>query len=142
MKLRHGFLAMILACACLSARAQTARSNELQEGRYVVAMQYGRGTHNMRIPGMILDSYRGIVWTCQNLQDEKPLWVKTDLGQNGSKPMTKKKYIVRMMEWQDNDLRVPAMVVDTEDGKVWNCPNIVDGKAVWIQKNLQDDVTP
>ena len=82
---------MILACACLSARAQTARSNELQEGRYVVAMQYGRGTHNMRIPGMILDSYRGIVWTCQNLQDEKPLWVKTDLGQNGSKPMTKKK---------------------------------------------------
>jgi hypothetical protein len=34
-----------------------------------------------------------------------------------------------MMEWQDADLRMPAVVVDVDDGKVWNCPNVVDGKA-------------
>jgi hypothetical protein len=70
----------------LSNSAETVNtSNELQEGRYVLVMMTGRLIHNTRVPGIILDSYRGIVWTCQNLQDEKPLWVKTDLGQNGNK---------------------------------------------------------
>jgi hypothetical protein len=141
MKLRSGLLVVLLGGVGLGANAQTVGSNELQEGRFVMVMQYGRVVHNTRVPGMILDSYRGVVWTCQNLQDEKPLWVKTDLAQNGKKELTKKKYVVRMMEWQDNDLRVPAAVVDVDDGIVWNCPNVVDGKAVWIQKNLLDDVT-
>jgi hypothetical protein len=142
MKLSHGLMALVFVGACLRSPAETVSgSNELQEGRYVLVMMTGRLVHNTRVPGIILDSYRGIVWTCQNLQDEKPLWVKTDLGQNGNKEMTKKKYICRMMEWQDADLRMPAVVVDVDDGKVWNCPNIVDGKSSWIQKNLQEDGT-
>ena len=142
MKLRYGLMALLLVYGCLSSSAETTSgSNEMQEGRYVLIMMTGRLVHNTRVPGMILDSYRGIVWTCQNLQDEKPLWVRTDLGQNGNKEMTKKKYVARMMEWQDADLRVPGVVVDVDDGKVWNCPNIVDGKATWIQKNLQEDGT-
>src|SRR5664280_1831045 len=140
MRLRYGLIALLIGGVCWSVIAQTSGSNELQEGRYVLVMQYGRVIHNTRVPGIILDSYRGIVWTCQNLQDEKPLCVKTDLGLNGTKPLNKKKYIVRMMEWQDNDLRVPAVVVDVDEGKVWNCPNVVDGKAVWVEKDLQEDV--
>lgn len=138
MKFTLRILALLLIGSYVPVHGDSTSSNELQDGRFVVLMQHGRGENNMRIPGLVLDSHRGIVWTCQNLQDEKPLWVKTDLGQNGQKVMTKKKYVARMMEWQDNDLRVPAVVVDTEDGIVWSCPNIVDGKAVWVQKKLQD----
>lgn len=113
--------------------------NELQEGRFVLIMQNGRAISNTRVPAIVLDSFKGIIWTCQNLQDGRPLWVKTDLGKNGDKSMPKKKYVARMLEWQDADLRMPAVVIDIEDGKVWNCPNIVDGKATWIQKDLQND---
>jgi len=115
-------------------------SNELQEGRYILIMMTGRAAVNTRIPAMVLDSYKGIVWTCQNLQDGMPLWVKVDLAQNGDKQMTKKKYVARMLEFQDADLRMPAVVLDIEDGLVWNCPNIIDGKATWIQKDLNSDL--
>jgi len=115
-------------------------SNELQEGRFILVMMNGRAIKNTRIPAMILDSFKGIVWSCQNLQDGKPLWVKTDLGQNGDKPMTRKKYVARMLEWQDADLRMPAVVLDIDEGIVWNCPNIVDGQATWIQKDLKVDL--
>jgi len=118
----------------------TAQTNELQEGRYVIAMQTGRGVVNTRLPAIVLDSYRGLIWTCQNLQDGNPLWVMVDLGKNGNAPMNKKKYIVRMLEWQDADLRMPAMVMDVESGIVWNCPNIIDGKATWIEKKLNEDL--
>ncbi len=126
-------------CVYNSVSAETI-TNELQEGRYVLIMMNGRAIVNNRVPGMILDSYKGIVWTCQNLQDGKPLWVKTDLGQNGDKLMIKKRYIAKMLEWQDADLRMPAVVLDTDDGIVWNCPNIVDGKATWIQKELNKNL--
>ena len=129
----------VLTCVCSNVLAATS-SNELQEGRYVLVMMNGRGVVNNRIPAMILDSYQGVVWTCQNLQDGKPLWVKTDLGQNGNNPVTRKRYIARMLEWQDADLRMPAVVLDIDEGIVWNCPNIVDGKATWIQKDLEKDL--
>lgn len=106
------------------------------EGRYVIAMQTGRAVKNTRIPALVLDSYRGVIWTCQNLQDGKPLWVMVDLAKMGSAPVNRKKFVVRMLEWQDADLRMPAMVMDIEDGIVWTCPNIVDGKATWIETNL------
>ena len=139
-KLKLGVIISVLISLLMCAKASAENlTNELQQGRYVLVMMTGRGTLNTRIPAMILDSYRGIVWTCQNLQDEKPLWVKTDLGQNGDKVMTKKKYIGRMLEWQDANLRMPAVVLDVEEGIVWNCPNIVDGKATWIQKDLKVD---
>ena len=126
---------LIIFC-CKDALAQ-ASYNELQQGRYVLAMQNGRAIKNTRIPAIILDSYRGIVWTCQNLQDGIPLWVKTDLGKIEEGRVTSKKFVVRMLEWQDADLRMPAVVLDIEDGKIWNCPNIVDGKATWIEKDLK-----
>jgi len=123
-----------LMCSRASAENLT---NELQQGRYVLVMMTGRAVLNTRIPAIILDSYRGIVWTCQNLQDEEPLWVKTDLGKNGDKPMDKKRYIARMLEFQDANLRMPAVVLDADEGIAWNCPNIVDGKARWIQKDFK-----
>ncbi len=64
--------------------------NEEQKGRYVLEMMEGRAVVNNRVPAMILDSVRGIVWTCQNIQDGQPLWVKADLAKNGDKPMTKR----------------------------------------------------
>lgn len=133
-------VAFIFGLCCMHSDAFAEKlSNELQEGRYILTMMNGRAIINNRVPALILDSYRGIVWTCQNLQDEKPLWVRTDLGQNGNKTMTKKKYIARMLEWQDANLRMPGVVLDVEDGIVWNCPNIVDGKATWIRKDLKND---
>ena len=32
----------------------------------MLVMMNGRGVVNNRIPAMILDSYQGVVWTCQN----------------------------------------------------------------------------
>jgi len=130
---------MFVLCCMLSNTFAETSSNELQEGRYILTMMNGRAIINNRVPALILDSYRGVVWTCQNLQDEKPLWVRTDLGQNGNRVMDKKKYVARMLEWQDANLRMPGVVLDVEDGIVWNCPNIVDGKATWIQKDLKND---
>lgn len=132
---------VVVLCCMLSKVFAETSSNELQEGRYILTMMNGRAVINNRVPALILDSYRGIVWTCQNLQDERPLWVRTDLGQNGNKVMSKKKYVARMLEWQDANLRMPGVVLDVEDGIVWNCPNVVDGKATWIRKNLENDST-
>jgi hypothetical protein len=137
-KLIVSALTLVSLCFCSSIYAENL-SNELQEGRYILIMMTGRATINIRIPAMVLDSYNGIVWTCQNLQDGKPLWVKVDLAKNGDKQITKKKYIARMLEFQDADLRMPAIVLDIEEGIVWNCPNIVDGKATWIKKDLKAD---
>jgi len=138
-KIRLSILVIIFSFINVAAFAATT-SNELQEGRYILIMQNGRAVSNTRVPAIILDSYQGIIWTCQNLQDGKPLWVKTDLGQNGNKQITKKKYFARMLEWQDADLRMPAVVLDADDGIVWNCPNVIDGKATWIQKDLKVDM--
>lgn len=112
-------------------------ANAQEENRYEVHIMNGRGIKNTRIPAMVLDTIRGIVWTCQNLQDGKPLWVKADLANNGDKPLTKKRYVAKMLEWQDADLRMPAVVLDTEEGIVWTCQNIIDGRARWIQLDLQ-----
>ena len=113
--------------------------NELQQGRYVLSMMNGRAIKNTRIPAIVLDSWRGVIWTCQNLQDGKPLWVKTDLAKLGDKVQEKKKYIVRMLEWQDADLRMPAIVLDIEEGITWTCPNVIDGEATWIQKDMKNE---
>jgi hypothetical protein len=127
-------------CGMAAADSIMSGDHTGDQGRYVLRMMNGRAVVNNRVPAIILDSVRGIIWTCQNLQDGKPLWVMTDLGQNGDKPMAQKKYIVKMLEWQDADLRMPAVVLDIEEGIVWNCPNVVDGKATWIQKDLKADL--
>lgn len=139
-KIKLGVIAYVLISFFIGSKVFAENlTNELQQGRYVLIMMTGRGLANTRIPAMVLDSYRGIVWTCQNLQDEKPLWVKTDLAQNGDKPMDKKRYIARMLEFQDANLRMPAVVLDVEEGIVWNCPNAIDGASRWIQKDLKTD---
>jgi len=130
---------LISVFTCSKASAENL-TNELQQGRYILIMMTGRAILNTRIPAVVLDSYRGIVWTCQNIQDEEPLWVKTDLAQNGDAPMDKKRYVARMLEFQDANLRMPAVVLDTDEGKVWNCPNVIDGKARWVQKDLKADL--
>jgi len=108
-----------------------------EDGRYVLRIMFGRAIQNTRIPAVVLDQVKGIVWTCQNIQDGKPLWVRADLGQNNDKALTRKKYIIRMLEWQDADLRMPAIVLDIDEGIVWTCQNIIDGRARWTQTNLQ-----
>ncbi len=115
-----------------AARAETPDD----DGRYILRIMNGRAIKNTRVPALVLDSVRGIVWTCQNLQDGRPLWVKADLGQNGDKVMTEKRYVVKMLEWQDADLRMPAIVLDRDEGIVWTCQNIIDGRALWIQRDL------
>ena len=112
-------------------------SEEAQDGRYQMVMMEGRALVNIRTPAMVLDRVRGIVWTCQNLQDGQPLWVKADLGKNGDKVLTAKKYIGKMLMWQDADLRMPAMVLDAEEGIVWTCQNIIDSDARWVQMDLK-----
>ncbi|MBU0651150.1 hypothetical protein KKC59_04490, partial [bacterium] len=59
-----------------------------------------------------------------------------DLAQKGDKVGEKQEYIIKMLEWQDADLRMPASVLNVNTGEVWNCPNIVDGKAIWIKTEL------
>ncbi len=127
---------------CMSLASNVAAEEEKsfvlkEDGRYVLRIMHGRAVANNRIPALVLDQVRGIIWTCQNLQDGKPLWVRADLGQHGDKPMTRKRYVVKMLEWQDADLRMPAIVLDIEKGIVWTCPNIIDGRAQWIQTNLK-----
>jgi hypothetical protein len=139
--LAAGVVLIVSSALFLSALYAENGSNELQEGRFVLVMMNGRAIKNTRVPSLILDSYRGIVWTCQNLQDGKPLWVKTDLGRHGSADMNKKRYVARMLEWQDADLRMPAVVLDIDTGIVWNCPNIVDGKATWIKMDLSAELS-
>ena len=132
---------MILVLCSGTAFAQQIVEREAQDGRYVLTMMEGRAVVNIRTPAMVLDTVRGIVWTCQNLQDGQPLWVKADLGQNGDKPLTQKKYVGKMLMWQDADLRMPAIVLDTEEGIAWTCQNIIDGKARWVQVNLPTGAT-
>ena len=124
----------------LAESSFVGKDNELtlkESGRYVLRIMKGRALSNNRIPAIVLDQVRGIVWTCQNLQDGKPLWVRADLGQNGDKPLTRKKYVAEMLEWQDADLRMPAIILDVDEGITWTCQNIIDGKAMWIQTNLK-----
>jgi len=128
----------VLAAACPIINV-FAEENEMvwkEDGRYVLRIMHGRAIKNTRIPALVLDQVRGIVWTCQNLQDGKPLWVRADLGENGEEKLSRKKYVVKMLEWQDNDLRMPAIVLDIDSGVVWTCQNIIDGKATWVESNL------
>ena len=130
-------LSIVLLMAVLSLTGNIyAEMPGDQEGRYVLKIMNGRAIKNTRVPALVLDSVRGVVWTCQNLQDGRPLWVKADLGQNGDKVLTGKKYVVKMLEWQDADLRMPAIVLNVDEGIVWTCQNIIDGKALWVQRDL------
>lgn len=106
-----------------------------QDGRFVLLMvNAGEGKSGV-IPAMVLDSYRGVVWTCYNLQDARSSWVRSDLGQSGDKPMTNKKYSAKLVASQDRGSAFAA-VLDVEEGTVWTCINIIDSKAIWTKKDF------
>lgn len=105
--------------------------------RFVLTMLKGRSTQNTSIPAVILDSFGGIVWVCEDLENSKPIWIKTDLGQNKD-PLSHKKYIARILDWQEGNFKVPAIVIDTEEGKAWTCPDVSDDGETWIQTDFQN----
>jgi len=116
-----------------------------QEGRYVLLVVGGSNAATQRsymitkTPALILDSVLGIVWRNRNLQDERPVWVKMDLAKIKDKSRLTKKYIIKTLDYLGSEPKVPAVVVDTEEGKVWTCSNILDEMATWIQKDLVQD---
>jgi len=97
-------------------------TSETQEGRYALVIVnkeavYTR-TLQKRLPAIILDSYLGIVWRCPDVQDEKPLWIKTDLGKNSDKQRTRKKYVINIPIYTGDTLKIPAIVLDIEESTV------------------------
>jgi hypothetical protein len=125
---------IILACVNANLFAKDV-SDEQKEDRFVLMVMNSGEVRSTIVPAMVLDSYRGIIWTCHNLQDAKSSWVKTDLGQNGDKLMTIKKYSAKMAVGKDGESMLAA-VLDNGEGIFWVCPNIVDIKSIWMKKDL------
>jgi hypothetical protein len=138
---------LILYLVCLSSCAYAEYvSTETQEARYIVVMVRGSGgvytrtNLNTKTPAVVLDTVLGIVWRCQDLQDEKPLWIKTDLAKNQDQTLSDKKYTIKMLEWPSSELKIPAIVLDVEEGKAWTCHNLLDEDSAWIQKDLVKEI--
>jgi len=119
-------------------------ASDTQDGRYVLVTIESEGiyakTLQRKIPAIVLDTVRGIVWRCQNLAEEKPVWIKTDLGKNSDASLSKKRYIVKIPTSSSNDLKIPAIVLDTEEGKTWTCRDITSPDAIWVEKDLPKDI--
>ena len=121
-------------------------TSQMQEGRYVlVTVNKVRGyagtqTLQKKTPAIVLDSYLGIVWRCQDTKNEKPLWIKTDLGKNSDKQLSKKKYIISIPPYSGEDYKIPAIVLDMEEGKSWTCADIVSESAKWVLTDLPKDI--
>ncbi|MEK6727126.1 MAG: hypothetical protein AABY28_00425 [Candidatus Omnitrophota bacterium] len=117
-----------------------------QEGRYVlVTVNKVRGytgtqTLQKKTPAIVLDSYLGIVWRCQDTKNEKPLWIKTDLGKNSDKQLSKRKYIISIPPYSGEDYKIPAIVLDMEEGKSWICSDIASESAKWVLTDLPKDI--
>ncbi len=114
-----------------------APSTDENEGRFVMSMMRGRSTQNTSIPALILDSFQGIVWVCEDLENSRPIWLKTDLGQN-KEALSQKKYVGRILEWQEGNFKVPAIIIDTKEGTVWTCANVAGDGEVWNQTDFQN----
>lgn len=116
-----------------------------QEGRYVLLVvgssnsAYQRSYMVTKTPALVLDSVLGIVWRCRNLQEDKPVWTKTDLAKIKDKSRLTKKYIIKTLEYLGSEAKIPAVVLDIEEGKVWTCSNIMDETALWVTKDLVKD---
>jgi hypothetical protein len=101
---------------------------------------YGRSNLAAKTPALVLDTYLGIVWRCLNLQDDRPVWIKADLAKLGSQAPLAKRYSVKILEWPSTELKLPAILLDMQEGKVWTCPNIMDESAKWLPKDLVKDI--
>jgi len=128
----------VLVCVNSNLSAGDTLGGE-QQDRFVLVLANAGEAKNAIIPVMVLDSYKGIVWTCHNLQDARSSWIKTDLGQNGDKPMIKRKYSAKMIEGGGTDAML-AIVSDNDEGMIWICPNIIDNKSIWMKKDLKTDL--
>ena len=122
-------------------------TSQMQEDRYVLVTVnkvrgYNTGTQTLqkKTPAIVLDSYLGIVWRCQDIKNEKPLWIKTDLGKNSDKQLSKKKYIINIPTYTGEDYKIPAIVLDMEEGKSWTCADIVSESAKWVLTDLPKDI--
>lgn len=104
---------------------------------------YSASTTSYRIsklPVVVLDTVMGVVWRCDNIEDSNPRWVKTDLGKNEGKPLTARKYIAQISFSPVSGNKIPAVVLDTEQGKIWTCPNILDEGSPWVQRDLVKEI--
>ena len=121
-------------------------TSQMQEGRYVlVTVNKAGGYTGARVsqkktPAIVLDSYLGIVWRCQDTKNEKPLWIKTDLGKNSDRQLSKKKYVISIPAYTGEGYKIPAIVLDMEEGKSWTCADIVSESAKWVLTDLPKDI--
>lgn len=110
------------------------------EGRYVLLIAGDQGvaprTAPRFVPALVLDSWQGIVWRCRDLQDIKPVWIKADLGKNGDNPIGHKRYILKIADTIGSKYLFPAIVLDTEGGRVWTCYDVTIEEAKWETRDL------
>lgn len=137
LKLTGIIFMFFLACVNSNLSAEDTSKGQ-EESRFVLIMINKGELKNAIIPTIVLDSYRGVVWICHNLQDARSPWIKTDLGQNGDKLMTTKRYSAKLLEVKNADT-TPAIVSDNDEGIIWICPNIVDSKAIWMKRDFKMD---
>jgi len=109
-------------------------------GRYVLLMSQTGATEDRQVPAIILDRAQGVVWACQDVKSTNPAWIETDLGKNGDASLQEKKYVIKMVEPEAVNSNIAASVLDTQEGVIWTCPNIVDKEAAWIQKDLRNNI--
>ena len=115
-------------------------------GRYMLVMfkgtggNYGRSSLVSKTPALVLDTYLGIIWRCLNLQEERPIWVKTDLAKLPAQSPAVRRYTVKILEWPSTEAKMPAIVMDMQEAKVWTCPNILEETARWEAKDLIQDI--
>ncbi len=134
-----------------SAEDYTSGSSqtETQEGRYVMvtvnkpASYAGSYTVGLRkkTPAIVLDTYLGIVWRCQDIKDPKLLWIRADLGKEAEQQAARKKYVINIPPFTGEDYKIPAVVLDTASGKTWICADIADAMSVWIETDLPKEIT-
>jgi hypothetical protein len=51
-----------------------------------------------------------------------------------------KRYTIKILEWPSTEVKLPAVVLDMQEGKVWTCPNILEETARWVPKDLVKDI--
>ena len=140
---------ILLSLPVLRCPAQTENTLAEEDGRYQLVLTTGRAAVNTRAPALVLDKMLGIVWTCKNIQDEKPVWIKNILTQN-TEQSSRKKYTARILQIDYNvtadastppgfrGYKIPAIVIDIDEGNVWTCPNLIGDKIIWISKDLKE----
>jgi len=121
-----------------NAAVDESITSDTQEARYVLLMMKGRSLQNTRVPAIILDSVQGIVWTCKSLQEDRPIWIRTDLARNTDDSLSRKKYLASIPQWQEANAKVPAIVLDTDEGKTWTCSDIITNGDTWVQTDFKN----